>query len=124
MRRRPAEPPWRGNGSLQFDGRAVSLAGNRLFCSPQFLSCRQVSRLPWARGLGCKLFRRLRCRLGADKSPLYCHFVLLKRLWRPHQKIANSSCVSMTSQRATDTNQELRNIPTKLRYEKTRHIEM
>jgi hypothetical protein len=46
-----------------------------------------------------------------------------KRLWRPHQKIANSSCVSMTSQRATDTNQELRNIPVKVQYEKTRHIE-
>ena len=30
----------------------------------------------------------------------------------------------MTSQRATDTNQELRNIPAKVRYEKTRHIEM
>src|SRR6202790_4091905 len=30
------------------DGRVVSLAGNRLFCSPQFWSCRQVSRLPWA----------------------------------------------------------------------------
>ena len=29
----------------------------------------------------------------------------------------------MTSQRATDTNQELRNIPAKVRYEKTRHIE-
>jgi hypothetical protein len=29
----------------------------------------------------------------------------------------------MTSQRATDTNQELRNIPVKVQYEKTRHIE-
>jgi hypothetical protein len=39
-------------------------------------------------------------------------------------RFISSSCVSMTSQRATDTNQELRNIPAKVRYEKTRHIEM
>jgi len=38
--------------------------------------------------------------------------------------LPNSACVSMTSQRATDTNQELRNIPAKVQYEKTRHIEM
>jgi hypothetical protein len=44
------------------------------------------------------------------------------RLWRPHRKIDNSSCVSMTPQRATDTNQILRNVPAKVQYEKTRHI--
>jgi len=44
-----------------------------------------------------------------ETTPENCQFIL---------------SINDLSQRATDTNQELWNIPTKLRYEKTRHIEM
>jgi hypothetical protein len=42
MRHTLAGTLWLGNGSLQCDGKAVHLAGNQLFCSPQSWSAGQL----------------------------------------------------------------------------------
>src|ERR1700745_3248124 len=64
------EPPSKGNKPQQCGGREVRPPENRVRWSRQSWFCRQVSRLPWAHDSGCKLFRRLRRPLDADKSPL------------------------------------------------------
>jgi hypothetical protein len=64
------EPPPKGNSPQRCGGTEVRPPENRALRSRQSWFCRQVSRRPWAHGPGCKRFRRLRYRLGADKSPL------------------------------------------------------
>src|SRR6201981_2020375 len=64
------EPPSKENKPQRCGGTEVRPPENRVPWSRQPWSCPQVSRLPWAHGPGCKLFRRLRHPLDADKSPL------------------------------------------------------
>src|SRR5205807_1734786 len=63
-------PPSKGNTPQRRGGREGRPPENRVPWSRQSWFCQQVSRLPWVHGPGCKLLRRLRHPLGADKSPL------------------------------------------------------
>src|ERR1700746_3787046 len=103
---------------------------NRVPWSRQSWSCWQVSRLPWAHGPGCRLLRKLRHPLGMDKSPITLllyrspELVLLKKLPRAQRAIEKvMSCYQSPLSMPPTPIVRRRNIPAKVRYEKTRHVE-